>query len=118
MAPQVHFLIEKMMAKEKEIRFQSPEQVVNSPHLAERGFFVELDHPEVGKLKYPGAGFFFDGANLMQTTRGAPRLGEHNDEVYCGRLGLSKDERARQEHRRICPRIIIRVERALRQAPN
>lgn len=71
---------------------QSPEQVVNSPHLAERGFFVELDHPEVGTLKYPGPGFFFDGANLMQTTRAAPRLGEHNAEVYCGRLGLSNEE--------------------------
>jgi len=71
---------------------QSPEQVVNSPHLAERGFFVELDHPEVGTLKYPGPGFFFDGANLMQTTRAAPRLGEHNAQVYCGRLGLSNEE--------------------------
>jgi crotonobetainyl-CoA:carnitine CoA-transferase CaiB-like acyl-CoA transferase len=71
---------------------QSPEQVVNSPHLAERGFFVELDHPEVGTLKYPGPGFFFDGANLMQSTRAAPRLGEHNAEVYCGRLGLSNEE--------------------------
>jgi crotonobetainyl-CoA:carnitine CoA-transferase CaiB-like acyl-CoA transferase len=71
---------------------QSPEQVVNSPHLAERGFFVEIDHPEVGPLKYPGPGFFFDGANLMQTTRGAPRLGEHNAEVYCGVLGLSGEE--------------------------
>ena len=36
---------------------QSPEQVVNSPHLAERGYFVELDHPEAGTLKYPGPGF-------------------------------------------------------------
>jgi len=71
---------------------QSPEQVVNSPHLAERGFFVELAHPEVGTLKYPGPGFFFDGANLMQTTRGAPRLGEHNDEIYRGRLDLSNEE--------------------------
>src|SRR5688572_3776112 len=71
---------------------QSPEQVVNSPHLAERGYFVELDHPEAGTLKYPGPGFFFDGANLMQTTRGAPRLGEHNAEVYCGVLGLSGEE--------------------------
>ncbi|MEN3352481.1 MAG: hypothetical protein V7640_639 [Betaproteobacteria bacterium] len=74
---------------------QSPEQVVNSPHLAERGFFVELDHPDVGTLKYPGAGFFIDGANPMQTSRAAPLLGEHNDEIYCGRLGLSNEELSR-----------------------
>ena len=70
---------------------QSPEQVVNSPHLAERGYFVELDHPEAGTLKYPGPGFFFDGENLMQKTRAAPRLGEHNAEIYCDRLGLSNE---------------------------
>jgi crotonobetainyl-CoA:carnitine CoA-transferase CaiB-like acyl-CoA transferase len=80
---------------------QSPEQVVNSPHLAERGFFVELDHPEVGTLKYPGPGFFFDGANPMQTTRGAPRLGEHNAEIYCGRLGLSDEELGRLRAARV-----------------
>lgn len=68
---------------------QSPTQVVESPHLAERGYFVELDHAEAGTLKYPGAGFFFDGHNLMQTQRAAPRLGEHNAEVYGERLGLS-----------------------------
>ena len=71
---------------------QSPEQVVNSPHLAERGHFVKLDHPEVGTLKYPGPGFFFDGANPMQRSRAAPRLGEHNAEIYCSRLGLSNEE--------------------------
>ena len=70
---------------------QSPQQVLDSPHLADRGFFVELEHPEAGALKYPGPGFFFDGANPMQTIRAAPRLGEHNAEVYCGRLGLSND---------------------------
>jgi crotonobetainyl-CoA:carnitine CoA-transferase CaiB-like acyl-CoA transferase len=52
-------------------------------------------------LKYPGPGFFFDGDNLMQTTRGAPRLGEHNDEIYCGRLGLSKEELARLRAARV-----------------
>jgi crotonobetainyl-CoA:carnitine CoA-transferase CaiB-like acyl-CoA transferase len=71
---------------------QSPEQIVESPHLAERGFFVELDHPETGALKYPGPGFLFDGANPMQTTRAAPRLGEHNEEIYCARLGLGQSE--------------------------
>ena len=80
---------------------QSPEQVVNSPHLTERGYFVEIDHPEVGALKYPGSGFFFDGENLMQNTRAAPRLGEHNAEVYCGRLGLSSEELGRLRAARV-----------------
>ena len=71
---------------------QSPEQVVSSPHLAERGYFVELDHPEAGTLKYAGPGFFFDGENVMQKTRAAPRLGEHNVEIYRDLLGLSDEE--------------------------
>ncbi len=69
----------------------SPQQVVDLPHLAERGYFVELDHAEVGTLKYPGPGFFLDGANPMQRTRAAPHLGEHNTEVYCGGLGLTSE---------------------------
>lgn len=68
---------------------QSPRQVVDSPHLAERGYFVELEHPEAGTLKYPGPGFFFDGANLMQSARAAPQLGEHNAAIFCDLLGLS-----------------------------
>ena len=71
---------------------QSPQQVVESPHLEERGFFVELDHPEVGPLKYPGCGFFVDGENGMQNYRAAPRLGEHNVEILSGELGLSLRE--------------------------
>ncbi len=67
---------------------QSPRQVVESPHLEERGFFVELDHPEVGPLKYPGAGFFMDGNNTMETARAAPRLGEHNVEILNGELSI------------------------------
>lgn len=74
---------------------QSPQQVLDSPHLAERGYFVELPHAEAGTLKYPGPGFYLDGANPMQTTCAAPRLGEHNAEVYCGRLGLSNDDLGR-----------------------
>jgi crotonobetainyl-CoA:carnitine CoA-transferase CaiB-like acyl-CoA transferase len=74
---------------------QSPRQVLDSPHLAERGYFVELEHADAGTLKYPGPGFYFDGANPMQTVRAAPRLGEHNAEVYSARLGLSNDDLGR-----------------------
>ena len=68
---------------------QTPEDVAGCPHLAERGSFMTLEHPEVGTLLYPGAGFLIDGANPVAGGRAAPRLGEHNTEVYCGELGLS-----------------------------
>lgn len=71
---------------------QSPEQVVNSPHLTERRYFVEMEHPEVSVLKYPGPGFLLDGINPMEGGHPAPRLGEHNAEVYCGKLGLTVRE--------------------------
>ena len=71
---------------------QSPEQVVESPHLAERGAFVEMDHTEAGALKYPGPGFLIDGVNSMEGGRPAPHLGEHNYQVYCEELGLSDEE--------------------------
>ena len=71
---------------------QTPVQVVESPHLEERGFFVELDHPDAGPLKYPGPGFFIDGENAMDASRPAPRLGEHNVEILGGELGLSLRE--------------------------
>jgi crotonobetainyl-CoA:carnitine CoA-transferase CaiB-like acyl-CoA transferase len=80
---------------------QSPQQVVNSPHLAERGYFVTLDHPDAGTLKYPGPGFFIDGANPMQTLRAAPRLGEHNVEIYCERLGISPEDLGRLRAARV-----------------
>tara|TARA_B100000315_G_scaffold259883_1_gene317840 strand:+ start:1924 stop:3129 length:1206 start_codon:yes stop_codon:yes gene_type:complete len=71
---------------------QSPEQVVTSPHLEERGYFVEMDHFEAGALKYPGPGFLMDGVNPMDGGRPAPGLGEHNVEILCGELGLSTEE--------------------------
>ena len=71
---------------------QTPKEVVQCPHLAERGSFAELEHPEVGTLKYPGAGFLMDGDNPIKGGQPAPRLGEHNKAVFCGELGLSNEE--------------------------
>jgi crotonobetainyl-CoA:carnitine CoA-transferase CaiB-like acyl-CoA transferase len=73
---------------------QSPEEVVHCPHLTARGSFVALDHPEVGVLKYPGAGFLVDGSNPVAGGHAAPRLGEHNVEVYGDELGLTREELA------------------------
>jgi len=65
-----------------------PEGLLRDPHLAERGFFVPIEHPELGAMvPYPGAPFQLTGAP-WQISRRPPLLGEHNDEVY-GRIGVT-----------------------------
>jgi crotonobetainyl-CoA:carnitine CoA-transferase CaiB-like acyl-CoA transferase len=70
------------------------DEVVNDPHIQARGFFVEVDHPATGPLKYPGA-----PANMTETpwqvARPAPLLGQHNQGMYSGRLGYSKADLVR-----------------------
>ena len=64
------------------------QEIVQDPHWRDRGFFVELEHPELGKsFTYPGAYAIFSQTPLTLSRR-APCLGEHNAEVY-GELGLT-----------------------------
>ena len=51
-----------------------------SGHLAARGFFGEVDHPEADRLTYPLAPFRFS-QTPWHVRRPAPRLGEHTVEV-------------------------------------
>jgi crotonobetainyl-CoA:carnitine CoA-transferase CaiB-like acyl-CoA transferase len=67
--------------------------ILASPHLAAREFFVEIEHPDAGSRPYPGAPYRFS-ATPWRVRRRAPRLGEHNDEVYGEWLGRSADELA------------------------
>lgn len=67
------------------------DEVLSEPQLRERGFFYELDHPEAGRLTYPGLPFRFSEAPTGPSAR-APLLGEHNEDVYVGRLGLTPAE--------------------------
>jgi benzylsuccinate CoA-transferase BbsE subunit len=65
-------------------------EVVESPQLKERGFWVEVEHPELGTtLTYPGFPMKVSGLSYRPQRR-APLIGEHNEEVYMGELGLSK----------------------------
>lgn len=71
--------------------YNQPE-LFDDPHLQERGFFVELNHPDVGPKPYPGPMAQFERMPLTPPRGPAPRLGQHNREVFQGILGLS-DER-------------------------
>jgi len=74
--------------------FNTPADVFNDNHFKERGFWVEIDHPEAGKLTYPGAPInMTDGG--YQIRRPAPLLGQHNEEILCGMLGYSKKDLVR-----------------------
>ena len=61
------------------------------PHLRERGYIHTLDHPDWGVLQQPGV-----TVRLSETPGGSrmpsAALGQHNDYVLRGILGLSDDE--------------------------
>ena len=52
--------------------------LLKDEHLADRDFFVEMEHPAAGVLKYPGAAYKFSNSQLPLKARPAPLLGEHN----------------------------------------
>ncbi|MCG8546723.1 MAG: CoA transferase [Alphaproteobacteria bacterium] len=71
---------------------RAPDELVDDGHLADRGFWVDVEHPELGRrFKYPGAAAIHNGSP-WRISRRAPLIGEHNREVYGEELGLSDSE--------------------------
>ncbi len=66
-------------------------EAAEHPHLAERGYVVELDHTALGRVRDLGAPFRLP-ASPGGPVRPAPLLGQHNAEVFCDELGLEADE--------------------------
>ena len=70
----------------------SLEEVAFSNHLKERGFFVDINHPEAGvSLRYPGP-FCKSSSSSPDAWKRAPLVGEDNVSVYQKELGLSEEE--------------------------
>jgi crotonobetainyl-CoA:carnitine CoA-transferase CaiB-like acyl-CoA transferase len=73
-------------------KIYAPEEILDDPHFQERGFPVEVEHPELRRtFTYPGAPYRFSGTP-WSIRRRAPLLGEDNAEVYVGELGLTPME--------------------------
>ena len=52
----------------------------NNPQFEARGYWVDIDHPEVGTLRYPGAPIYTQ-ERWWRIRRPAPLLGQHTREV-------------------------------------
>jgi benzylsuccinate CoA-transferase BbsE subunit len=71
---------------------RAPEALLEDAHLHDRGFWKQVDHPELGRsFTYPGEAAIFNGSP-WQISRRAPLIGEHNVEIFCEELGLSRGE--------------------------
>lgn len=69
---------------------RAPEDWLDDPHAVARGFFVELEQPQIGRaVPHPGAPFK-STATQPRVERRAPLLGEHNAEILGERAGAER----------------------------
>ena len=76
------------------------EEVLHSPQMRARRYFQEVDHPVAGRWTYPGPPFRLTDGSPGDDGWGwragrAPLLGEHNEEVFGGLLGLERSDLVR-----------------------
>jgi formyl-CoA transferase len=69
-------------------------EVVNDPHLRERGVWVDVDHPRRGKTRVPISPIRLHGSAPSSVDRPAPLLGQDTDRVLSEVLGLHAAELA------------------------
>ena len=60
------------------------------PQLEASNFWFGIDHPETGTLQYPQG--VFDSEEVSPATNAAPTLGQDNEAIYAGELGISEAE--------------------------
>ncbi|MDD5093107.1 MAG: CoA transferase [Dehalococcoidia bacterium] len=71
----------------------SIEDLLASPQLQSRGFWVEVEHPELSdKITYPGSFAHISDTPCLIRFR-APCIGEHNETIYGQELGMLPHER-------------------------
>ena len=69
----------------------SEDRIDHDPDNASWGLFPTAHHPEIGDVRVDGLPAHLSETD-WQIQRGAPLLGQHNREVFCGLVGLSDGE--------------------------
>jgi CoA:oxalate CoA-transferase len=65
-------------------------EAMNHPQIKAREMLVYLDQPGTGLVPCGGVPFKYS-QTPGKVERKAPKVGEHNEEIYCGLLGFSKE---------------------------
>jgi CoA:oxalate CoA-transferase len=66
-------------------------EVINDPHMHERGSLRWIDHPQYGRIVVQNSPIRYEGLAPMPLVPSSP-LGAQNRDVYCDWLGLSEQE--------------------------
>jgi CoA:oxalate CoA-transferase len=69
---------------------RNPVEVMNDPHMHERGMLQRIDHPSLGSVVLPNSPLRLHGSDRVEAVP-SPTLGQHNGEVYGEWLGLGAD---------------------------
>src|SRR5215469_7355572 len=85
-----------VFARTKEYRIpcapvRTAPDVMNDPHMHERGMLARIDHPELGEIVVPTTPLRLHGTDQVEPGA-SPTIGQHNAEIYGGWLGLSRAE--------------------------
>ena len=71
----------------------SVEDLLSDEQYEARGFWTEIDHPKAGPLPYASSPYKMSETPAKPAR--APLLGEHNEEIYCGQLGMDRGDLVR-----------------------
>ena len=66
-------------------------EVMNDPHMHERGMLQRIDHPSLGPVVLPNSPLRLHGSDRVEPLP-SPLLGQHNQQIYGNWLGLDVDE--------------------------
>ena len=66
-------------------------EVMNDPHMHERGMLQRIDHPALGPIVVPNSPLRLHGADRVEPIP-SPSLGQHNEQVYGEWLGLGTEQ--------------------------